>query len=145
MATYSSSTITLPASAENVFEKLSNLENLRTLLNKVPADQVPEDKREVFNNLKITSDSITVPGAPMGELTFRVTERVKPTLIRLSGEGSPVPLGLSMHLEPDGDNSCKAKVDINIEIPAMLKPMIGGHIQKMADQFGQVLTAIPFG
>lgn len=144
MAQYSSDEVRLPASADVVFNKLSNLENLRSLLEKVPQDSVPEDKRDVFNNLKITSDSITVPGAPMGELTFRVTEKIAPSLIKLTGEGVPVPLSLSMHLTPEGENASKAKVVIDIEIPAMLKPMVGGHIQKMADQFGQVLTAIPF-
>ena len=79
----------------------------------------------------------------MGALTFRVSEKVEPSLIRLTGEGSPVPLTLSMHIIPDGP-TCKAKAEIDIAIPAMLKPMVGGHIQKMADQFSQVLRAIPF-
>lgn len=143
MATYTSPEVTLQASAETVFNKLSNLENLKSLLEKLPQDQIPEDKREVFNNMTITPDSLSIPG-PMGNLTFRVTEKVSPTLIRLTGEGSPVPISLGMKIKPESENTSKAKVDIELEIPAMLKPMVGGHIQKMADQFGQVLTAIPF-
>ncbi|MDE6444654.1 MAG: hypothetical protein K2K64_09600 [Muribaculaceae bacterium] len=144
MAKYQSSEETLQASAEAVFSKLSNLENLRSLLDRVPADKIPEDKKAMFDNITITPDSITVPGGPVGALTFRMTEKVEPTLIALSGEGSPVPLSLAMHITPESESSCKAKVEIDIEIPAMLKPMIGGHIQKMADQFGEVLKAIPF-
>lgn len=144
MAKYNSSEETLHASAEAVFSKLSNLENLRSLLDRVPADKIPEDKKAMFESITITPDSITVPGGPVGAMTFRVTEKVEPTLIALSGEGSPVPLSLAMHITPETESSCKAKVEIDIEIPAMLKPMIGGHIQKMADQFGEVLKAIPF-
>ena len=45
MAIYNSSEVSLHAPAESVFSKLSNLENLRTLLDKVPAEQIPADKR----------------------------------------------------------------------------------------------------
>lgn len=144
MAIYKSAEINLPASAETVFSKLSNLENLRSLLANVPEGSIPADKKEMFDNITITSDSITVPGGPVGALTFKVTEKEAPNYIRLTGEGAPIPMALAMHLSPVDSNSSKAQVDIDIQIPAMLKPMIGGQIQKMADQFGQVLQSIPF-
>lgn len=144
MATYQSPEVSLHAPAEAVFAKLSNLENLRSLLEKVPADQIPADKREMFDNITITADSITVPGGPVGSLTFRVKEKREPSLIRLEGEGSPVPLSLSLNISPDGADYSRAQAEIDIAIPAMLKPMVSGPIQKMADQFGQVLKAIPF-
>lgn len=144
MAIYNSTPVRLQSPAETVFAKLSNLENLRSLLEKVPADRIPEDKRGMFESITITPESITVPGGPVGSLTFKVVEKKEPSLVKLSGEGSPVPLTLSMHIAPEGAGACTAKVEIDIAIPAMLKPMVGGHIQKMADQFGQVLKAIPF-
>lgn len=144
MAIYNSDNISLSSSAEAVYSKLSNLENLRSLLEQVPADKIPEDKRAMFESISITPDSITVPGGPVGNLTFKVVEKHEPSLIKLTGEGSPVPLSLAMHITPEGPEACKAKVEIDIALPAMLKPMVGGHIQKMADQFGQVLKAIPF-
>ena len=144
MTTYSSHSITLPASAQTVFDKLSNLNNLQGLLDKVPAEKVPEDKRAMFENIKITPDTIEVPGGPMGNLVFRVVDRVSPSLIRLAGEGIPIAMNLEMHITPKSESASEAKVDINIDIPAMLKPMVGGQIQKMANQFGDVLGAIPF-
>lgn len=144
MTTYSSGKVNLPASAETVFEKLSNLENLQGLLDKVPADRIPADKRQMFDNIHITPDTIEVPGGPMGNLIFRVTERVSPSLIKLTGEGIPMAMSLDMHISPESETSSSAVVDFNIDIPALLKPMVGGQIQKMADQFGNVLGAIPF-
>lgn len=144
MATYNSKEVTLQTSATNVFDKLSNLENLKSLLDKVPADRVPEDKRAMFENIKITPDTIEVPGGPMGSLTFRVVERKSPSLIKLQGEGIPMQMALALHVKPISDASSSAKVEIDINIPAMLKPMVGGQIQKIADQFGDVLGAIPF-
>ncbi len=144
MATYNSGEVSLHASAQTVYDKLSNLENLRGLLEKVPADQIPDDKRQMFDNITITSDSITVPGGPVGALTFRVKEKKEPSLIKLEGEGAPVVMSLVMHITPDGEEYSRAKVDIDIAIPPMLKPMVNGPLQQMADQFGQVLNAIPF-
>lgn len=144
MATFNSEEVSLNAPAEAVFVKLSNLENLRSLLDKVPADQIPADKLEMFNSITITPDSITVPGGPVGALTFKVKEKINPYLIKLEGEGAPVPLSLAMHISPLGADASSAKVVIDIAIPTMLKPMVSGSIQKMADQFSQILRAIPF-
>ena len=144
MAIYNSDNVTLHASANAVFDKLSNLENLKGMLDKVPAERIPEDKRAMFENIKITSDTIEVPGGPMGNLTFRVVERVAPLLIKLQGEGIPLQMALALHISPLTDSTSSAKVEIDINIPAMLKPMVGGQIQKIANQFGDVLGAIPF-
>lgn len=144
MTKYSSPEVTLQAPAEVVFNKLSNLENLRSMLDKVPADRIPEDKRQMFDNIKITSDSIEVPGAPMGSLIFRVVEKKEPDMIKLQGEGMPIAMSLTMHIKPEGTTTSKGHVDFDIDIPMMLRPMVGGQIQKIADQFGDVLSAIPF-
>lgn len=144
MAIYSSEKVTLNAPATAVYEKLSNLENLSGMLDKVPADKIPEDKRAMFENIRITQDTIEVPGGPMGNLVFRVVERVAPSMIKLRGEGIPLQMALVLHIEPVTPESSSAKVDVDIDIPAMLKPMVGGQIQKIANQFGDVLGAIPF-
>ena len=144
MALYSSNKVTINSSAVSVYDKLTNLENLQTLLEKVPANQIPEDKRQMFENIKITPDTIEVPGGPMGNLIFRVTERKAPSMIKLNGEGIPIDMALILHISPLTDTTSEAKVDIDINLPAMLKPMVGGQIQKIANQFGDVLGAIPF-
>ena len=144
MSVYSSGNVVLNAPAASVFDKLSNLENLRSLLDKVPADKVPEDKRQMFENIKITPDTIEVPGGPMGNLVFRVTERIASSMIKLKGEGIPIEMALVLHVAPVTETTSSANVDIDINIPAMLKPMVGGQIQKIANQFGDVLGAIPF-
>lgn len=144
MSVYKSDSIELSASAESVFSKLSNLENLKGMLAKVPADKVPEDKRDMLNSIIITPDSISLPAGPVGNLTFKVVEKVAPSKIRLDAENSPIPLSLQLDITPKTASNCYAQAVINISLPAMLAPMIGGQIQKMAEQFGQVLKAIPF-
>ncbi len=144
MVTYSSKDISINAPAEAVYSKMNNLEGLASLLNQVPADQIPEDKRGMLESLDITSDSITIPGGPVGSITLRKSRSIEPTLIEMTGENSPVPLGLSLHITEDGPDHCHARAEIALEIPAMLKPMISGPMQKMVEQFGDVLSAINF-
>lgn len=127
-----------------MFDKLSNLDNLKPLLENVPRDVIPEDKRDMFDNLHITNDTISIPAGPVGNIVLRVTDRLPYSLINLTGEGTPVPMGMRMEIESLGADSCEVQVAIDLEIPAMLKPMVSGPLKKIVDQFSQVLGAIPF-
>lgn len=144
MATYKSDEVPLKASAQSVFDRLSDFESLKGLLSNVPADQIPADKREMFDSIKLTKDSIELPGGPVGSIRLKVVEKTAPTCIRLKGEGTPVPLSLQLDIHPVDDASCRAMAKVDLEIPAMLRPMISGPMQKMTEQFAQVLRSIPF-
>lgn len=144
MSSHKSEKVTLKASAEKVFSKLSNLEGLGELLKNVPLDQVPADQRGMLEQVKVTPDTISFPAGPVGELTLAVAEKEDPTLIRLEGRGTPVPVSLAMHISPLTPDLCEAYVEIDVKVPLMLAPMIGGTVQKMADQFANMLRQIPF-
>lgn len=147
MAEFKSDKTPLKGSAEVVYAKLSNLENLRSLMDRIPMENVPEDKRSMFENVEITADSITIPlapGSPMGALSFRKDKCVEPSLVRLVGVGTPVPLALEMHITPIDSESSEGQVVVDVNIPMMLKPMVSGPISKVVSQFSDVLRAIPF-
>ena len=144
MATFKSDKSIVNAPAETVYDKLSNLENLKQLLEKIPADKVPADKREMFENLQITEDTIDIPGGPTGAIRLRVADRLAPSLIRLAGEGTPIPLSMQLEIEPKGAEQSEVQVSLSMEIPAMLKPMISGPVKKIVEQFAQMIQAIPF-
>lgn len=144
MATYKSEKTPLRYSAEAVYDKLSNLENLKNILANVPAGQVPEDQMRQLEQIKVTADTISFPAGPVGELTLQVVERKAPTLIRMEGVGAPVSMSLSLEIEPEGSENCCATVVIEIDIPAMLKPMVNGPLKKMTEQFAQMISMIPF-
>ena len=144
MTTIKSEKAKIAAPAEKVFEKLSNLDNLKPLLEKIPAEGIPADKREMFENVKITNDTISIPAGPVGEIKLRVTDRLPYSLIQLTGEGTPVPLNVQLEINSEGETACEVQVAFNLEIPLMLKPMVAGPLKKVADQFVQVMGAIPF-
>ncbi|MCM1153605.1 MAG: hypothetical protein NC328_08135 [Muribaculum sp.] len=143
MATYKSEIVNLKYPAEKVYGKLSHPENLKTLLDNVPADKIEADKLQALQQIEATEDTISFPAGPVGNLTLRMTERVAPTLIKMEGEGTPVPMSLKMEIFPDGD-VCQAEVSFDIDIPMMLKPMVNGPLKKMTEQFAEMLRMIPF-
>lgn len=143
MANYKSEPVNLAYPAETVFDKLSNLEGLGEMLQNVPAGQIPADQMQMLGQIKATSDTISFPGGPVGNITLRVVERVRPTLIRLEGAGTPVPMSLTLFVTPLTPDTCQAHVEIDLKIPAMLKPMVNGPMQKMTSQFAQMLRQVP--
>ena len=99
---------------------------------------------KVFEKVRVTADTISIPAGPVGEITLRITDRLPYSLIQLTGESTPVPMNLQLEIEPQGADACEVQVAFNLEIPVMLKPMVQGPLKKVADQFAQVMTQIPF-
>lgn len=144
MADFKSKETVLNANADAVYKKLSNLEGLGKMLSEIPEDKVPADQKEMLAQVKVTPDSISFPAGPAGNLTMKLAECVEPTLIRLEGVDAPVPMSMSMHIFPIDDHACQAQVEVNLQIPAMLKPMVSGPLNKLVEQFAQMLHNIPF-
>lgn len=144
MAEYKSEETLLLAPAEKVFKKLSNLEGLSEMLTNIPEEKVSDEHRQLLNDVKVTADTISFPAGPVGNLTLRLTRLVEPTLILLEAVDAPVPMSLALNIFPIDEVSCKAQVVIDLQIPAMLKPMVSGPLNKMTAQFAQMLRNIPF-
>lgn len=144
MSTYSSSEISLKGSAEKVYNVVSNPGLLKNLLENVPADKIPEDKKAMFDQLKLSGDCIEIPGGPVGNIRLQINKGVAPSLVELNGVDTPVKMSIKFHIIPETEESCRGKVELDIDIPMMLKPMIGGTLQKVVDQFALVLKSVPF-
>lgn len=132
MATFTSKPITINSPADQVVEKFSDFSRLQQVLDNIPAEQ-----RAQIGDVRLTSDSIVMTTPQVGDITLKVTERT-PRGIKLEALGSPVPMLLSVDVAPEGDAS-KVVTAMNVEIPAFLKPMIGGTLQKAVDQFAVLI------
>ena len=144
MAIFKAEPVGVNAPAEVVYDKLSNLSNIKTLMGSVPESAIPADKKEMFDAVKITEDSISFPAGPVGEITLCMSEKARPNLIKLEGVGTPVALSLSLEIAEVDAFRCEACCSMDIAIPAMLKPMVGGTLQKMVEQFTQVIGALKY-
>lgn len=144
METFRSEEVTLGVSAEKAFAKFDNLSGLGEMIKNAPGDQIPADKREMLAKIDVTDDTITLPGGPVGEVKLRKVRSEAPVLIELKGEGTPVPMSMKMHIVPMGGETCGVSIEIGLEVPKMLAPMLKGPMRKMTDDFAKMLRQVPF-
>lgn len=127
-----------------MFDRLSNISALGEMMKDAPVGDLPEKERELMEQVRVSEDGITFPAGPAGELTLRMARTERPTLVEMEGVGAPVPMSMSLHIQPVGPSECRAQVVIEIGVPKMLVPMVGGPLKKMAAQIAQMLVRVPF-
>lgn len=133
MATFTSKPITVNSPSEAISEKFSDLSRLQEVIDRIPAEE-----RAKIGDVALTPDAIILKTQQVGDITLKVTERT-PQRVTFSAVGSPVPMNLAINLKPLDAASSELTTSMDVDIPAFLKPMVGGTLQKAVDQFGQLM------
>lgn len=136
MATFTSKPTIVNATAQAVADKFADLSRLQELIDKMPA----EDRAKI-GDVSFTPDSIVMKTPQVGDITLKVVERT-PAKVAFTALGSPVPMNLAVNIRPDGEEKSEIVTAMDVEIPAFLKAMIGGTMQKAVDQFGQLMQKL---
>lgn len=137
MATYKSKPAKIDRPAEEIYARFSDMSRLQETLDKLPADQ-----REKIGQVEFTHDSIRISTAQVGDITFKVKEKVEPTKIVFGTESSPVPLTMEVDIKPVSAAASEVETVIDVEIPAIVRPIIGPQLQKAADKFGELISGL---
>lgn len=119
---FTSEWTSIPAPAEKVFAKATNLEQL--------GEAMPEQ----IVNWKADSDrcSFTIKG--MTSLNLRVDEKKPLSFMRLVPEGkSPVEFELLLHIKETNDASSSIMVEISADLNPMLAMMAKRPLQNLVD------------
>lgn len=139
MATYKSKPTVVDVPADVIASKFDDLSVMSDRL-----DNIPAAERERMGDLKFERDAIIIRNPQVGEMRFAVVER-SPERIVFQANGM-LPLKLTVNLSPVGDGaSTEVTTVIDIEIPAMLRPLIGSKLQQVADTFGDMIGKIAAG
>lgn len=77
-------------------------------------------------------------------MTLRVTERIPAKRIALTAENAPVPIILSVNLNEKDTETTEVVTSIDVEMPAMLRPMVGPKLQEAANKFGDMIKNLAF-
>ncbi|WP_290381547.1 hypothetical protein, partial [uncultured Muribaculum sp.] len=80
-----------------------------------------------------------ITAATMGDMVLKITERVADKRVAFTAESAPVPLIMSINLDAKTPESTEIVTAIDVEIPAMLRPMVGPKLQEAADKFGDMV------
>ncbi len=136
MSKFESSIKQIPYSQTAVYDKISNLENLEKI-----RDRVPEDKVKDF---RFDHDSVSVSVAPVGELRLRIIDRDEPKCVKFETEQSPIPFYLWIQIVAVTETSCKMKVTVEASLTPFIKGMVSGPLKEGIEKIADALAMIPY-
>ena len=135
MAKYSSKPVVVALAPEELDARFADFTALQHKI-----DELPADERAKLGQVEFTADSIVINTPQVGAITLRVSER-KPGFVRLTAENSPVSMFINIVYRPNGTGS-EIYGEMDVEIPVMLRPLIGPTLQKAVDNFGNLFASM---
>lgn len=132
MSQYSSQPVNVHRPIDVLASKFSDFTALETNLR-----ELDETERAKVSDVKFTADTICISTPQVGEIRLKAVERSRERLV-LKAEQSPVPLQLEVLLKEVDPETTSVQGVIDVDLPLMLRPLIGPTLQKAADQFGSL-------
>jgi carbon monoxide dehydrogenase subunit G len=139
METYESNVVEIQASAQQIFAKLSNLENLQPLLANLPAEAT-----EKVKDIAVTADTCKFTIENFGQMGFKIIEREPNKTIKFTGDNTPVEVYLWIQLVEKEAYLSKMKVTLKADVPFMLKMMVGSKLKDGVNQIATLSSKIPY-
>lgn len=136
MAKYSAKTIRIDRSSDYISNQFADLTRLQGSL-----DNLPDEDRAKVGDVSFTADSIVMNTPQVGEIKFQIKERTPQRVAFLAG-GLPMPMEIAVDLAAQGIEATDVTASLEIDIPAVLRPMVGGTLQKAVDQFGDLIAKL---
>lgn len=149
----SSSVKNISAPVERVYATLSNLENLRPLIERAQNDEGLREKMrqaeqenalEQLKDIEITADSIAIPTPMFGTISMCIIEREEGKCIKFETQQSPVKANLWIQTLPVSSDQSKMKLTIDADIPFMLKAMVGSKLKDGVEKIADALAMINY-
>ena len=161
MTKYESNIKQIAASVEQVYQKLSNLENLRPIIENAQDNEALKQKLQdagqdpsqldQLKNVELTSDRIAVPAGMIGTLALRIIEREENKTIKFETEQSPIQANMWIQVLPtsevttaDGLSGTKMRLTLKADLNPMVKMMISNKLQDGINKFADMLAMLPY-
>lgn len=136
MTKFESSIKQVPAPQSAVYAKLSDLNHLAQI-----KDRLPEDK---VKNLTFDADTLSMEVSPVGTITLQIVEREPEKCIKFGTTTSPLPFHLWIQILPVTDATCKIKLTIGLELNPFMKAMVQKPLQEGLEKMADMLAVIPY-
>ena len=137
MAEYVSDVKRIGAYAHMVFGKLSDLSNVETMKDKIPAEAGLKD-------LTCDKDSISFNVNPVGNVKFKIIEREEPKTIKFAADGSPIEVNMWIQLVEKEENLTKMRLTLKADLPMMVKMMVDGKLKDGINKVADVLANLNY-
>jgi carbon monoxide dehydrogenase subunit G len=133
MTTYESDVKTISSNEEVVFGILSDLTNLKKILDNSPSTDKVKD-------LQFETDSCSFAVEGFGRVGFRIVEREPFKTIKLHSEQAPVDVNVWIQLIQKAENDTQMKLTLKAELPVMIKMMIDKKLKEGINLIADVLA-----
>ena len=131
----------VPYSQERVYNKLSDLNNLEGVRDRL--NEVKDKLDGKLEDMSFDRDSITLKVQGIN-LTLRIIEREPLKCIKFEGDKSPVPLNLWVQILPVTEEEAKMKVTIRAEVNMFMKAMVSKPLQEGVEKLADMLAMLPY-
>lgn len=131
----------VPYSQERVYNKLSDLNNLESVRERL--DLLKDKLDGKLEDMNFDTDSLTLKVQGIS-LTLRIVEREPMKCIKFEGDNSPIPLNLWIQILPVTDEAAKMKVTIRAEVNMFMKAMVSKPLQEGMEKLADMLAVIPY-
>ena len=131
----------VPYSQERVYNKLSDLNNLEGVRERL--DMVRDKLDGKLEDMSFDRDSITLKVQGIS-LTLRIIEREPLKCIKFEGDKSPIPLNLWIQILPVTQEEAKMKVTIRAEVNMFMKAMVSKPLQEGVEKLADMLAMLPY-
>ncbi|MCI1683983.1 MAG: SRPBCC family protein [Bacteroides sp.] len=136
MTKFESAVKVISASQELVYEKLSDLNNLEKVKDRLPSDKV--------KNLSFDKENLTIEVPPVGKITLTIVEKEPCKCIKFATTSSPLPFNLWIQLLPVNETECKMKLTIGAELNPFMKGMVQKPLQEGLEKMADMLAMINY-
>jgi len=126
----------IPYNVEQVYAKLSDLNNLESIKDKVPSDKISE--------FSFDKDSVSFNLSPVGNISLKIIDRNINKCIKFETITSPIPLNLWIQLLPVEDNQCKLKMTVKMELNPFIKGMISKPVKEGLEKIADMIAMIKY-
>ena len=129
MSNFKSPEVKVNLSAEMLYAKLSNLNNLKDIL---PSE---------ITDFHSTEDSCSFKMGGMPKITLVLAEKTPFSKIILQAENSQIPFSLECNISQNGEN-CKAVLEVNAELNMMMRMMLEKPLTNFLNAIAKSLSQI---
>ena len=155
MAKYVSDVKQVAYPQENVYNKLSNLNNFGDIKEKVnnpsyeerfngiPADKLGDVKKYI-QSMEFTADEVSMEVPGFGKLSMKIVEREPNKCVKYESVNSPVGFRLWVQMLPVTDITSKIRVTLDADLNFFIKQMLGSKLEKGVEKIADMLAIMPY-
>lgn len=152
MAKFESQIKQVNASQSAVYEKISDLNNLAVIKERINdpmvQSQIPADKleqvKDSVNKMEFTKNTVTAPAGPVGTISLKIIDREPEKCVKFTTTNSPLACTLWVQMLPTSETTSKIKVTLEAELNFFMKQMLEKPLKEGVDKLADMLAMIPY-